>query len=120
VSALSAIIIEDEVDLADIFSEALKSAGFETEAITSGDLAQSRLKEVIPNIIILDLHLPGGVDGISLLKQIRDDPRLVKTLVIVATADHNITSFLPRKPDLVLLKPISFNQLRDLVTRLVR
>jgi len=116
-SNLVAFIIEDEIDLADIFSESLRAAGFQPEIIYDGRLASERLAETAPDLIVLDLHLP-GLDGCDLLVQIRNDPRLSASRVIVATADHNMTIGLPHKPDLVLLKPISFSQLRDLSIRL--
>jgi CheY-like chemotaxis protein len=114
-----AVIVEDEADLADIFSEAMKAAGFRTEILSSGEQALQRLQEVVPAIILLDLHLP-GMDGGRLLREIRKDARLANTRVIVTTADHNMTLNLPSKPDLVLLKPISFSQLRDLAARLMQ
>lgn len=112
-----ALIIEDEVDLADIFSEAMQAAGFSTEVINHGNIAQQRITEVVPEIIILDLHLP-GMDGVHLLEKIRSDARLFNTKVIIATADHNLSLTLRDKATLVLLKPISFSQLRDLSVRL--
>lgn len=112
-----ALIIEDEVDLSDIFSEAIQAAGYAPEIINHGSLAQQRITEVVPEIIILDLHLP-GVDGVHLLNMIRADSRLRNTKVIIATADHNLSLTLRDKATLVLLKPISFSQLRDLSARL--
>ncbi len=112
-----ALVIEDEVDLADIFSEAMRAAGLAPEIISHGSAAQQRITEVVPEMIILDLHLP-GVDGPHLLEQIRSDTRLQNTKVIVATADHALASTLRSKATLVLLKPISFTQLRDLTMRL--
>ncbi|MEJ5309449.1 MAG: response regulator [Anaerolineae bacterium] len=111
------LIIEDEEDLATIFSEVLKAGGFQTEVIYDGYLAQQRLKEICPDVVVLDLNLP-HVDGNQLLIQIRDDPRLAKTRVLVATADANMAEMLDREADLILLKPISFIQLRTMAERL--
>jgi DNA-binding response OmpR family regulator len=112
-----ALIIEDEEDLATIFSEALKAGGFQTEIIYDGLIAQQRLAEVCPDVVVLDLNLP-HVDGNQLLKQIRDDARLEKTRVLVATADAGMADMLDREADLVLLKPISFIQLRMMAERM--
>ena len=116
-SKRSAMIIEDNEDLAIIFAEALQAAGFDTGIIQDGDTARARLQSCVPNIIILDLHLP-YVSGEDILKQIRADERLVKTRVIIATADPRMADMLKDQADLVLLKPISFGQLRDLAARL--
>ena len=62
---------------------------------------------------MLDLHLP-HVSGPDILRHIRVDARLTETRVIVATAHARIAESIRREADLVLLKPISFSQLRDL------
>ncbi len=113
----SALIVEDDADLAAIFAEALKSAGFEPQVIRDGAIAQRRIKEITPHIIILDLHLP-HVDGSTLLTQIRADGALKGTIVIVATADALMGELYRDVADIVLIKPISFIQLRDLSSRL--
>ena len=112
-----ALIIEDDQGLATIFAQALKTSEFETEVISAGDIALARLAEVIPAIVVLDLHLP-GVSGKNILKYIRSDDRLADTRVMVATADPHMADSLEDEPDLVLVKPISFIQLRDLAARL--
>jgi len=111
-----ALVIEDDQDLSNIFTEALKAAGYQVETIRDGAIAQQRLKEATPELIILDMHLP-NIDGGNLLTQIRNDERLVKTRVIIATADALLGEYYEKKADLVLVKPISFSQLRDLTAR---
>jgi CheY-like chemotaxis protein len=113
----SALIIEDDSDLALIFAEALQAAGFDTGIVRHGDHALARLAVAAPDIVVLDLHLP-HVSGADILRQIRTDERLAHTRVIVATADPRMADMLQDQPDLVLLKPISFSQLRDLAARL--
>ncbi len=112
-----ALIVEDDPDLATIFSEAVKAAGFSTEVIRRGDLALERLHDIEPQVIVLDLHLP-HVSGSDILEFVRGDERLAKTRVIIATADARMAELLHEQADLVLLKPISFIQLRTLAERL--
>ena len=112
-----ALIIEDDIDLSVIFSESLKAAGFVTEVVRDGGLAVERLATVQPEIVVLDLHLP-NVSGEKLLTQIRKDPRLSATWVIICTADPRMADPLNDIADLVLIKPVSFSQLRDLAKRL--
>jgi DNA-binding response OmpR family regulator len=112
-----ALIIEDDVDLASIFAEALQAAQFKTEIIPDGAVAQSRLQEIIPQLVVLDLHLP-HVSGEALLRQIRSTPALAKLKVVIASADPITADMLSPESDLVLVKPISFSQLRDLAQRL--
>jgi len=112
-----ALIIEDDRDLVEIYSIALQRAGYEIEACISGDQAQTRLAETIPALIVLDLQLP-GVSGMDLFAMIRQDTRLSETRVIIATASPGRIEHQREEVDLILVKPISVNQLRDLAARL--
>ncbi len=110
------LIIEDDPQLSQIFSVTLK-ADFEVETLIDGDAALARLLQIVPQIIILDLNLPGS-SGKEILTQVRADPRLTHTRVILATADDRQADTLRDQADVVLLKPISPTQLRELATRL--
>ena len=112
-----ALIIEDDEDLSIIFSEALNAAGFQTETIRNGQLALERLRIVTPEVVSLDMHLP-GVSGLDILKFIRTEKRLALTNVVVTTADAIMAEQVRETADFVLIKPITFGQLRDLTARL--
>ncbi len=112
-----ALVIEDQIDIGDVFAKAMRSAGFQTELIFSGDKALDWLDSHVPDIVILDLRLP-YVSGTEILRHIRADPRLTETLVIVATAYPGLATFLQEQADMVLIKPVSFVQLRDLAKRM--
>ncbi len=112
------LIIEDDEDLATIFAQAFQEVGFQIEIIIDGAKAQDRLhQDPAPNLVVLDLHLP-HVSGRKLLQQMRADERLAHTQVIIATADPRLAEQLEDQADLILLKPISFKQLRALAQRL--
>jgi len=114
-----ALIIEDDEDLANIFAEALRGVGFEVEHIADGQTAQERLKSGnAPYLILLDMHIP-HISGADLLTNIiRKDERLAKTIVIITTADARMGEAYTEQADFVMIKPISFVQLRDLSSRL--
>ena len=113
-----ALIIEDDLDLSEIFSIALRSDGFETELVRDGKQALERLAGTPPAIILLDLHLP-HVDGATILRKIHENDRYAGTGVIVTTADAQMADGVRGKADLVLLKPVSVDQLRELAKRLL-
>jgi DNA-binding response OmpR family regulator len=112
-----ALVIEDHRDISTLFGMVLEEAGFQTEIIRTGSAAVARLAEIVPDVVILDLHLP-GVQGDEILRQIRADARLAKTRVIVITAYAALAKTLQGEADLVLLKPVDLNLLRRLVARL--
>lgn len=104
------LIIEDDIDSGFIFSEALRSSGLASEVVTDGAAAEQRLTEVVPDVVLLDLHLP-LVGGIKLLQQIRGDDRLSHTRVIVVTANDHLTDLVESDADAVLIKPVAIKQL---------
>ncbi|HKG55400.1 MAG TPA: response regulator [Anaerolineales bacterium] len=114
-----ALIIEDDEDLASIFAEALRGVGFEVEIIEDGQAAQERLKNgITPFLILLDMHLP-HISGADLLTNIiKKEDRFSKTTVIITTADARMGEAYTEEVDFVMIKPISFVQLRDLTSRL--
>jgi two-component system cell cycle response regulator DivK len=114
-----ALIIEDDEDLASIFAEALRGVGFEVELVADGRAAEERLKNGVPPfLILLDMHLP-HVSGADLLTNIiKKDERFAKTVVIITTADARMGEAYTEQVDFVMIKPISFVQLRDLTSRL--
>jgi two-component system cell cycle response regulator DivK len=114
-----ALIIEDDEDLASIFAEALRGVGFEVEIIADGQASQERLKHgATPFLILLDMHLP-HVSGADLLTNIiKREERFAKTIIIITTADARMGEAYNEEVDFVMIKPISFVQLRDLTSRL--
>lgn len=112
-----ALVIEDHRDIAALFRMVLEEAGFRTEVIRSGDEAVTRLGEIVPDVVTLDLQLP-RVSGEQILHQIRADARLAETRVVVITAYGDMAKTLQGEADLVLVKPVNLNLLRRLVTRL--
>ena len=63
------LIIEDEPALSLVFKHALEEAGYQTECILDGQEAVNRLPDIVPALIVLDLHLP-NVPGKEILRQI--------------------------------------------------
>jgi DNA-binding response OmpR family regulator len=106
---LLALVIEDNIDQAEILAKSLQTAGFKTEIINDGNAAISRLGAVVPDLVVLDLHLP-GVSGTGILLKIRADARLAHTRVIVVTVEPETAGFLQDEADLILVKPIGFVQ----------
>jgi len=112
-----ALIVEDDAKLADIFSSAVRAAGFVTVLAENGRTALTLLQSQTPALIVLDLHLP-DVPGTEVLTFIKQEAALQKTVVMLATADAWLAESLRAEVDFVLMKPISFAQLRDLTGRL--
>ncbi len=114
---LLAVVVEDDPSLCTIFSEAVRRGGFTVESFHEGRAALQRLRQVQPRLLVLDLHLP-DISGTELLYPLRSDPRLSEMIIILATADPLLAGLYNEQADFVLLKPISYVQLRDLAARI--
>jgi DNA-binding response OmpR family regulator len=110
------LIVEDDPKLNEIISITLQD-DFEFEACLDGDTALERLKNIVPQIVVLDLNLP-GTSGAEILSYIRTNERLASTRIILATADERQAETLTDDADIVLLKPVSPAQLRELALRI--
>ena len=95
----------------------MQAAGFETEIISDGAEALARLDLIIPDLVVLDLHLP-SVSGTGILLRIRADPQLANIWVIVVTVEPELAELLQDMADRILVKPIDFARLRDLAASL--
>ena len=113
-----ALIIEDDLEIAKILSLSLKNQ-FEVEILADGHAAIARLAQVVPALIMLDLHLP-EVSGMDVFAHIRSDARFNGTKIILCTADALRAEELRSQADLVLLKPVSPGQLRELASRMIK
>ncbi len=78
------LFIEDEATLHQTIGEALREEGFEVVSALTGEQGLSLAKQEKPDLILLDLVLPGKT-GFEVLKEIRENPDLQKTPVIVLT-----------------------------------
>ena len=64
------LIVEDESDLSAIIADYVTAAGYEVDAIADGRAALATVKHRSPDLIVLDIMLP-GMDGLSLCKEVR-------------------------------------------------
>jgi CheY-like chemotaxis protein len=112
-----ALIVEDDRDIVALFRHVLDIAGYHTEIVLNGKEAMDRLEVSLPNIVLLDLQLP-GMSGMDILVRMREDDRLRNIPAIVITAYPVQASSLPVEPDLLLFKPVDITQLSNLVQRL--
>lgn len=81
-----ALVVEDDPGIASLLLDYLRSEGFEAQSLADGQVALSELRQTLPNILLLDLNLP-GLDGISLCRAIREFSD-VPILMVTARVDE--------------------------------
>ena len=78
-------IVEDDQNILQMESYALTNSGFETSEFSCADELYKALEHEIPDMIILDIMLPGD-DGLTILKNLRSDSKTKNVLVMMVTA----------------------------------
>ena len=78
-------IVEDDIDIREMETYALKSAGLSVEAFPDGESFFEKLAERLPDLIMLDIMLPGE-DGLSVLKRLREGHTTQAIPIIMVTA----------------------------------
>jgi len=85
---LKLLIVEDDQYLLTLFRFALQTRGaeFDITTATEADAALQLAHDLKPDLILLDIMLPGDVDGVEICRQIRSDPEMHGTGVVMVTA----------------------------------
>lgn len=78
-------IVEDDVDIRELESYALKNCGYEICAFEESTEFYKACQDRIPKLVLLDIMLPNE-DGLSILRKIRENPNMMNTPVIMVTA----------------------------------
>lgn len=103
------LVIDDEEDILELVRYNLLKDGYRVTCVTSGEQAAEKLKNETPQIILLDLMLP-GVDGLDFCRNLRSNPATVNIPIIMITAkgeDADIVTGLELGADDYLTKPFS-------------
>ncbi len=103
------LVVEDEQDLQDLIRFNLEREGFEALSVINGDKALSAAKAEAPDLILLDLMLP-GMDGLSVCRALKADPDLRQVPIMMVTAkgeEADIIVGLELGADDYIVKPFS-------------
>ena len=79
------LIVEDDRDIAELLQRYLTRAGHTTDALTDGNEALASIRSRVPDLVILDLMLP-GVDGLQVCRELRRGPDTRGLPIIMLTA----------------------------------
>jgi len=108
-AAETILVIEDEEDIQELISYNLQKEGYRTVVAGSGEDGLKALKDTVPELIILDLMLP-GMDGLEFCRFIKRDQKTAGIPVIMVTAkgeESDIITGLELGADDYVTKPFS-------------
>ncbi|NWG25190.1 MAG: phosphate regulon transcriptional regulator PhoB [Pseudorhodoplanes sp.] len=116
------MIVEDEEPLTLLLRYNLESEGYDVDTVARGDDADTRLKEAVPDLIVLDWMLP-GLSGIELCRRLRARPETRALPIIMLTArgeESERVRGLSTGADDYIVKPFSVPELLARVRALLR
>jgi len=116
------LIVDDNSVNLKLASEVLEAEGYAIVTAVDAELAQEILKDTVPDLILMDIALP-GMDGLTFTRKLKDDKRLKHIPVIALTAfamrgDEQKAS--EAGCDGYITKPIDTRKLPHLVAELLR
>jgi two-component system alkaline phosphatase synthesis response regulator PhoP len=80
------LVVDDEPQIVEVVQDYLKQAGFRVLAARDGQTALTIARHERPDLVILDLMLPGGMDGLDVCRNLRQDAALGDMPIIMLTA----------------------------------
>jgi two-component system phosphate regulon response regulator PhoB len=116
------LVVDDEEDIRELVELNLSREGYQVLCCETGEQALEQAGAKLPNLIILDLMLP-GVDGLEVCKKLRSDPKTESIPIVMLTAkgeEADIVTGLELGADDYVTKPFSGKVLVARVRRILR
>ena len=79
------LIVEDDPALRDVYKEALLEEGFDCDTAATGSEALSKAQTYAPSVILLDIMLPGGMNGFDIAEQLKKNSATFPIPIIFLT-----------------------------------
>ncbi len=106
------LVVDDETDFVETIVNRLNKRKLDAKGVSSGEAAVEALKEELFDVVLLDIKMPGGMDGIETLREIKRIQPLVEVLLLTghASVETSIEGMKQGAFD-YLLKPMKFDDL---------
>lgn len=116
------LVVEDQVDIRKLVRMTLAIGDFEVYEADSGEGGVRMSNRLRPDVVLMDVMMPGEIDGYQACRQIKDTPQLEGTAVVMLTArgqQSDLADGVAAGADAYLVKPFSPLQLIDTVNELL-
>jgi two-component system response regulator MprA len=114
------LVVDDDAPIRRMLERTLAAGGYETVAVANGGAALARVERSVPDVIVLDLGMP-GLDGLAVLRRLRAKRLAVPILVLTARdALEERVEGLNAGADDYLVKPFEVDELMARIGALLR
>ena len=113
------LVVEDDASIAELIERNLQAAGFSTRRVAEGDLALGAVREFAPDLVVLDIMLP-GLDGLEITRRLRESSELPILLLTARTTEADMVLGFELGADDYLTKPFRPRELIARVRALLR
>jgi two-component system response regulator PrrA len=116
----SVLVVDDDRAIRTVLERSLSLEGFEVVAVADGELALERVAGVAPDVMVLDIGLP-GIDGVEVVRQIRSEGNDLPICILSARVDvGDRIAGLEAGADDYMVKPFSVAELVARLNALLR
>ena len=116
------LIVEDQADIRKLIRMTLEFENFEIHEAADGAFGLNMVRAVRPDLVLLDVMMPGELDGLQVCQRIKADPELRHVKVVLLTARGQVRdreAGTAAGADEYLVKPFSPLQLIETIERLM-
>lgn len=116
------LIVEDQADIRKLIRMTLEFEPYEVHEAADGAEGLRLARALLPDLILLDVMMPGDLDGLAVCSRVRAEPALARTRVVLLTARGQVKdrdAGQQAGADEYLVKPFSPLQLIETIERLM-
>lgn len=104
------LIVDDQIEVRELVEVTLRGNDYNITQASSGEEALKKISENRPDLILMDIMMPGGKDGIEITKIIKSNPELENIKIVILSAKGQVSDKEKGKAvgaDSYIVKPFS-------------
>ncbi|MHB8793693.1 MAG: response regulator [Thermoleophilia bacterium] len=116
------LLVDDNEDVRRLVKKVLQMAGYDVCEATSGDEALAAVENEVPDLILMDIRLPGQFNGLETTSRLKDDARMQRVPIVALTAsvlERDRRQALAAGCSGFISKPIDISSLPELIEKFI-
>ncbi|MCV2349993.1 response regulator transcription factor [Paucibacter sp. Y2R2-4] len=117
------LIVEDQEEIRELIRVTLEFDDYQIDEAPNGDEGLSKVSSFKPDLMLLDVMMPGGLNGLQVCQRVKGDPALKRTKVVLLTArgqEADKQAGIKAGADEYLIKPFSPMELMKVIGKVLR